>query len=160
MSCSRHHLDYQHWTWQLGDGSTLDDEGFEMKPVQTFSQEISPPIKRTASAKCPTVALSLDQEASRKASWEIFQWVTANGEGVPSSEPIYKDEWLRDDAVSETSSSPKDVETDSTFGLLSPSSVATNGDQMVSAKDATGFISPAPKLDMESWLNGLSFGGF
>lgn len=79
---------------------------------------------------------------------------------MPSAEPIYKDEWLRDDAVSETSSSPKDVETDSTFGLLSPSSVATNGDQMVSAKDATGFISPAPKLDMESWLNGLSFGGF
>ncbi len=160
MSCSRHHLDYQHWTWQLGDGSTLDDEGLEMKPVQTFSQEVSPPNERTASAKCPTVALSLHQEASRKASWEIFQWVTANGEGVPGAEPIYKDEWLRDDAVSETSSSPIDVETDSTFGLLSPSSVATDGDQMVSAKDATGIISPAPKLDMESWLNGLALGGF
>lgn len=106
------------------------------------------------------MALSLDQEASRKASWEIFQWVTANGEGVPGAEPIYKDEWLRDDAVSETSSSPIDVETDSTFGLLSPSSVVTDGDQMVSAKDTTGIISPAPKLDMESWLNGLALGGF
>jgi len=79
---------------------------------------------------------------------------------VPGAEPIYKDEWLRDDAVSETSSSPKHVEIDSFFGLRSPSSIITDGDQIGSAKDSTGIISPAPKLDMESWLNGLSLGGF
>lgn len=47
---------------------------------------------------------------------------------MPGAEPVYKDEWLRDDAVSKTLSLQKDVEIDSFFGLLSPSSVAINSD--------------------------------
>jgi len=39
----------------------------------------------------------------------FFQWVTANGERVPATEAIYRDNRLRDDAVSEVSSSPKMV---------------------------------------------------
>jgi len=61
MSYSRHHLNYQHWTWQLGDGLTLDDEGFEMKPVQPLHSKT--PYRSNANTfqdkiSRPTLALS------------------------------------------------------------------------------------------------------
>lgn len=160
--CPRHHLSYQYWTWQLGDGSTLVDQGWEIVSAQPSSEEVSPRIETTASAKLPAVELSLDQEASWTASWEIFQWVTANGEGVPADEPIYNDEWLRDESVSEVLSSPQDDTADSTVGRLSSnttSAVAIDGDDVVSLKTTLGMTSSARKVSIDSWFNGLSSGG-
>lgn len=54
MSCSRHHLDYQHWTWQLGDGSTLDNEGFEMKPFKPFHKKL---VRRLRGQRVQSVPL-------------------------------------------------------------------------------------------------------
>ncbi|KAL9023528.1 MAG: hypothetical protein Q9196_007148, partial [Gyalolechia fulgens] len=110
-SCSRHHLTYQHWAWHLGDGSTLVDQGLETVPAQHSFQEVTSGIETPASVFLPVVELPLDQEASRTASWEIFQWVTANGEGIPADELIYKDEWLYDETVSEVPSSPQEDST-------------------------------------------------
>ncbi|KAL8935431.1 MAG: hypothetical protein Q9211_004706 [Gyalolechia sp. 1 TL-2023] len=90
--CSRHHLTYQHWAWHLGDGSTLVDQGLEMVPAQQSFQEATSRIETTPSIILPVVQLPLGQEASRTASWEIFQWVTTNGEEIPADELIYKDE--------------------------------------------------------------------
>ncbi|KAL9628901.1 MAG: hypothetical protein Q9164_007107, partial [Protoblastenia rupestris] len=70
--CDRHHLDYQNWTWQLEDGSTSVDQGLAMLPAKPMSQERSPRTEITESARLPAVKFSLDQEASRTASWEIF----------------------------------------------------------------------------------------
>lgn len=159
--CDRHHVDYQHWTWQLEDGSTLVDQGLEIVPAQPMSQEGSPRIEIAETARLPAVEFSLDQKASRTASWEIFQWVTANGEGVPADEPIYEDEWLHDETVSEALSSPQDDPTDS-IGRWPRSStsscVASNGDEAVSPKTTPGWASPPRTYNIDSWLNGLSPG--
>ncbi|MCJ1386666.1 hypothetical protein MMC17_009792 [Xylographa soralifera] len=140
VRCPRHRLDYQNWTCQLKDGSKLQDQGFDMQPVQDFPKEVGLGTKTAANAQPPTVAVSLNQDASRAASWEIFQWVVANGEGVPPSEPIYNDEWLRDDTISETSSLPGDG--------------AIDGDKAVS-QETTYPILPTRKLKIGSWIDGL-----
>ena len=142
--CSRHHLTYQHWAWHLGNDLTLVDQGLKTVPAQTSSKEVTLGIETPASAILPTVELSLDQEASRRASWEIFQWVTANGEGIPADELIYKDEWLRDETVSEVPSSPQDDARDSHIERLSSSTVSCgilNGDELIPPKTTLGTTS-------------------
>jgi hypothetical protein len=46
---------------------------------------------------------AFDQEASQKASLDIFRWIMINGEGTPP-EKVYKDEWVQfeDDSDEET----------------------------------------------------------
>lgn len=144
--CSRHHLTYQHWAWHLGDGSTLVDQGLETVPAQHSFQEVTPGIETPASVILPVVELPLGQEASRRASWEIFQWVTANGEGIPADELIYKDEWLRDETVSEVPSSPQDDTT---------GSHVLDGDKVISPKTTLGTTSSVQKVSIDSWFKGL-----
>ncbi|KAL8645006.1 MAG: hypothetical protein Q9210_006954 [Variospora velana] len=159
--CDRHHVDYQHWTWQLEDGSTLVDQGLGIVPALPISQEGSPRIGIRETIRLPAVDFSLDQEASRAASWEIFRWVTANGEGVPADEPIYKDAWLHDETVSEAPSSPKDDPTDSIDGWPGSSTsshVASNGGEAVSPKTTLDRASPQRNINIDSWFNGLSPG--
>ncbi|KAI4138338.1 MAG: hypothetical protein LQ341_004716 [Variospora aurantia] len=156
--CSRHHLTYQHWAWHLGDGSTLVDQGLKTVPAQHSFQEVIPGIETPASVILPVVELPLGQEASRGASWEIFQWVTANGEGIPAGELIYKDEWLRDESVSEVPSSPQDDATDGHIGQLSSSTISRgelDGDQVISPKTTLGTISSVQKVCIDSWFKGL-----
>ncbi|KAJ5591482.1 uncharacterized protein N7459_001851 [Penicillium hispanicum] len=93
-SCPRHRLVYTHWTWQLQNGSSSNDQGFcigDPHDCQQFSQ-VRP--QQNASYSYPTVPLSPSQDASREASLEIFRWVLANHEGKPPSEPIYDDVWI------------------------------------------------------------------
>lgn len=156
--CSRHHLEYQHWTWRLENGSTLVDQGLEMSPAQTLSQKVSPRSEMTQIVKLPAAEVSLDQEASRTASWEVFQWVTSNGEGVPPNEPIYKDEWVRDESDGEVPSRQHDT-TESIIGRPNSSTVSCvtiDGDEAVSPKTALWITSPARQVNIENWLKDVS----
>ncbi|KAL8894851.1 MAG: hypothetical protein Q9207_008392 [Kuettlingeria erythrocarpa] len=156
--CSRHHLTYQHWAWHLRDGSILVDQGLETVPAQHSSQEVTLGIEMPASAILPAAELSLDQKASRRASWEIFQWVTANGEGIPADELVYKDEWLRDETISEAPSSHQDDATDSHIRRLSSSTISRSildGDKVISPKTTLGTTSSIQKVSIDSWFKGL-----
>ncbi|MCJ1251980.1 hypothetical protein MMC30_009218 [Trapelia coarctata] len=159
--CSRHNLSYQHWTWQLEDGSTLIDQGWEIVPAQPLVQEGTPRIETPTSTKLPVTEFSLEQQASRTASWEIFQWVIANGEGVPANEPIYKDEWLRDETVSEELSSSQNDSTDDKVERSSSSTAlhfAVDGEKVVTLETTLGMSLPARKINIDSWFDGLSSG--
>ena len=59
--------------------------------------------------KFPIVALSSDQKASKNASRTILQWVTLNGEGIPS-EGIYQDDWVKDFLKDEDEDEDEDEE--------------------------------------------------
>jgi len=72
ISCSRHHLDYQHWTWRLRDSSTLHDQGFEMELSKPFHKKLVRWIRTTASAKFPTIALSHDQDGPVQHHGKFF----------------------------------------------------------------------------------------
>jgi len=92
-SCPRHRLAYAHWTWQLQDGSCLNDVGFSPDDTAHCQQTSHVQSQRNGSLQYPNIPLSLSQDASREASLEIFRWVLANHEGRPP-EPIYNDEWI------------------------------------------------------------------
>lgn len=93
-SCPRHRLVYTYWTWQLQDGSSLNDQGFWPGEPDDFQQLSYVRSQQNANFDYPTVPLSPSQDASREASLEIFRWVLANHEGKPPSEPIYDDVWI------------------------------------------------------------------
>lgn len=93
-SCPRHRLVYTYWTWQLQDGSSLNDQGFWLGDPDDSQQSSLVRSQQNASFVYPTVPLSPSQDASREASLEIFRWVLANHEGKPPSEPIYDDVWI------------------------------------------------------------------
>ncbi|KAL2815145.1 hypothetical protein BJX63DRAFT_420503 [Aspergillus granulosus] len=94
MSCSRHRLEYSHWIWQLEDGSTLMDYGFQ--PVDHIVYLECPRLlpEPITTHEYPNVPLSPTENASRGASWDIFQWVLVNHEGKPAAEAVYDDPWI------------------------------------------------------------------
>ncbi|CAG8982684.1 hypothetical protein HYALB_00000963 [Hymenoscyphus albidus] len=89
LYCSRHHLQYQHWNWELVDGSIFEDQGFDKATMQCSD---SLKIEQRTTTEFPTI--EIDQEASQEASLDIFRWVMVNGEGVPPEE-VYKDKWVQ-----------------------------------------------------------------
>jgi len=92
---------------------------------------------------------------------EVFQWVIANGEGVPANEPIYKDEWLRDETVSEELSSSQNDSTDDKVERSSSSTAlhfAVDGEEVVTLETTLGMSLPARKVNIDSWFDGLSSG--
>jgi hypothetical protein len=93
-SCPRHRLAYTHWTWQLQDGTCLNDRGFSLRDPSHPQGTSYVQSQRNGGSRYPNIPLSLSQHASREASLEIFRWVLANHEGKPPSEPIYDHEWL------------------------------------------------------------------
>ncbi|PKY08595.1 hypothetical protein P168DRAFT_286710 [Aspergillus campestris IBT 28561] len=93
--CSRHRLLYEHWTWNLLDGSKVQDRGFTSVRRQNSPRNFLVFSKSAPSDNArPIMPLAQDQEASREASIAVFEWVLANHEGRPPSEPIYDDEWI------------------------------------------------------------------
>jgi hypothetical protein len=106
LRCTRHHLEYRHWNWELKDGSIIEDQGFDKAGVQRFP-EGSPKIELITSAEFPKKPL--DQEASQEASLDVFRWVMINGEGVPPEE-VYKDKWIQveDDSDEESDAANDD----------------------------------------------------
>lgn len=91
-SCPRHRLFYSHWTWQLKDGTSLDDHGFRQDDPGHY-QHSSYAQSPSHGLECPHVPLPIAQDASREASLAIFRWVLVNQEGKPK-EPIYNDDWI------------------------------------------------------------------
>ena len=106
LKCTRHHLEYHHWTWELADGSIIEDQGLDKLDSRGFSEPSNPNIKLIKPPEFPR--LPVNQEASEDASLDIFRWVTVNGEGVPPEE-VYKDEWLQ---VEDESDEDSDVVND------------------------------------------------
>ncbi|KAJ5642251.1 hypothetical protein N7490_006251 [Penicillium lividum] len=114
-SCSRHRLDYTHWTWKLLDGSFLNDQGFSPGGPSYPAEGSFVQSQRKDNSRYPNIPISPSQDASREASFEIFRWVLANHEGKPP-EPVYEHEWIagcdisdeccsetRDESISENS---------------------------------------------------------
>ncbi|KAI9715647.1 MAG: hypothetical protein M1812_005799 [Candelaria pacifica] len=160
QSCPRHQLDYQLWSWHFRDGSTIEGKGFQIDTTEDspHSWVASMKMKPTLSPPVAPLALPLDQDASRAASRETFAWVTANGEGYPPNEPIYNDEWLRENAISESSSSPKDVgacDSNDHLSALSEALNAVNGDAMDPTNGIECMKSEASKIPIQNWIDEL-----
>ena len=84
----------------------------------------------------------------------------ANGEGVPASEPIYKDEWLRDETVNEELSSSQNDPTDDKVERSSLSTAlyfAVDGEEVITLETTLGISLPARKINIDSWFDGLSW---
>ncbi|RDL38515.1 Uncharacterized protein BP5553_02855 [Venustampulla echinocandica] len=94
LHCTRHYLEYQHWNWELVDGSIAEDQGFDKGAVQYFLEAGSSKIELITTTEFPKI--QLNQEASEEASLDVFRWVMVNGEGVPPEE-VYKDKWVQFD---------------------------------------------------------------
>lgn len=124
-----------------------------MLPNQLISQEHSPRIEITGSARLPVVEFSLDQEASRTASWEIFQWVTANGEGVSR--------YTRTSGCMTRLSAKHLAHLKVTSlivlmdgpGQALPRVLRVMGDKAVSPKTTLGRASSPRKFSIDSWIN-------
>ena len=101
--CRRHELTYRYWTWESSNGSNINDCGHDINMLGTLATASIPNIKTDCSC-FPIVALADEQDASQRASRTILQWVTLNGEGVPS-EDIYQDKWVQGHLVNENDSS-------------------------------------------------------
>ncbi|KGQ01717.1 hypothetical protein PAAG_11565 [Paracoccidioides lutzii Pb01] len=107
LNCSRHNFGYQHWNWTLEDGTVIEDQGYESTAGDSFPEESN--LNMDMIADLVFHQKSLDQEASREASLDIFRWVTVNGEGTPP-EKVYRDAWVQfeDDSDEETDASNDD----------------------------------------------------
>ncbi|RVX68983.1 hypothetical protein B0A52_08050 [Exophiala mesophila] len=77
----------------------VPDRGLNVNPAETSQDSSTASVLEVV--KFPETAL--DQAASKKASQDIFRWVTVNGEGFPL-EAAYKDDWIKTVAESEGSS--------------------------------------------------------
>jgi len=106
LHCARPHLEYQHWNWELMDGSIIEVQGFDKATVQCSPEAGSSKVELITTADFPKI--QLNQEASQEASLDIFRWVTVNGEGVPPEE-VYKDKWVQ---VEDDSDEESDVVND------------------------------------------------
>jgi hypothetical protein len=62
LHCTRHHLEYRYWSWELKDGSIIEDRGFDTAGVQSFPEEGSLKIEPVTTMECPEKPV--DQEAS------------------------------------------------------------------------------------------------
>ena len=94
LHCTRHHLDYQYWNWELKDGSIVKEPGFMETKARVLPKVTNPNDELIPHIEFPQKTLI--QEASEEASRDIFGWVTVNGEGVPP-ENVYNDPWLEDE---------------------------------------------------------------
>ena len=117
-SCPRHHLIYEHWTWQLRDGSEVHDRGVNpdksLEYVKTQYGLVDP---TSAQAIFPTIPLSPKLDASHQASTDIFCWFLANHEGKPP-EATYDDEWIAE-CFDYTDEAHSDVESDADSYVIS-----------------------------------------
>ncbi|KAI9747970.1 MAG: hypothetical protein M4579_007344 [Chaenotheca gracillima] len=152
LCCSRHQLEYRQWTWHLRDHSILEDDG-----LKSVADRNSPFCE--VSTEGPILNFTtapLDDHASRAASYEVFRWVTANGEGHPPNEEIYKDGWLCENGTDEHwSSQHKCVASGSHDGLSTLSEVSStcNG-KVVDSTDCTEHIkSKASIATIQDWVD-------
>ncbi|EXJ82251.1 hypothetical protein A1O3_06064 [Capronia epimyces CBS 606.96] len=95
LHCKRHRLEYLHWQWTLRNGSVVKDQGFNTHPIEGFLEHCTPGIQQRLPIEFPEKPL--DQEASRKASKEVFEWAIVNGEDIPPEE-VYSDDWIHGEA--------------------------------------------------------------
>ena len=93
LNCPRHEYQYDHWNWELADGTIVQDRGFSGLPLPIIPNDdpAIPNIKDIEIFEQKVV----DETASREASLAIFRWFTFNGEGCPP-EKIYQDDWLQE----------------------------------------------------------------
>ncbi|KAB8231410.1 uncharacterized protein BDW43DRAFT_312939 [Aspergillus alliaceus] len=94
MVCERHQLVHENWTWELRDGSRLNDRVFISVGLGECQGDFVICPRSTGDDAHLTTPLSQRQVASREACIAVFEWVQASGEGKPPSESIYDDEWI------------------------------------------------------------------
>ncbi|KAJ6021497.1 hypothetical protein N7540_007001 [Penicillium herquei] len=96
LTCRRHEYHYDHWNWELEDGTVIKDHGFITKHP-TFKAEARCDLSTVVhSTKFQDKELDYNvQEASRRATWDIFHWFFINGEYLPVEE-IYHDTWIKE----------------------------------------------------------------
>ncbi|KAJ5584590.1 uncharacterized protein N7459_004390 [Penicillium hispanicum] len=96
LKCPRHEYHYDHWNWELEDGTTIQDNGFLRSYPSFMAEGLSntPDIKE-ASHSFEKKELDSEREASEEASIDIFHWFVVGGEGLPP-EKIYYDDLLQE----------------------------------------------------------------
>ncbi|KAL2786384.1 hypothetical protein BJX66DRAFT_312899 [Aspergillus keveii] len=106
-ACPRHQLLYSHWTWQMPDGLTKTDSGYQGCSARSQMPVLSPKAVDKSDSidnlDYPRISFAEAQCASQMACCEIFRWVLANQEGKPPLERIYDDPWLADCRTNEES---------------------------------------------------------
>lgn len=106
--CADHFLQYHHWSWELVDGSILEDGG---RQKEAFGDE-SPPLSvhpNYMHLKTPSEMIPPSDTASEMATRHVFQWVVVNGDGyAPSERNIYTHEWITISDESSDDSTPSD----------------------------------------------------
>lgn len=93
LECPRHEYQYNHWNWELADGTIVQDRGFSRSHLSSIADE-KPSIADITELEIFETE-GLDQTASREASQALFHWFGIGEEGTPA-EKIYQDEWLQD----------------------------------------------------------------
>jgi len=89
LNCSRHKHRYDHWSWELENGETVQDYGFLKGYSSLLPAQISNiPNSKDVSHSFKKKELDPDRGASEQASLDIFRWFVVGGEGVPP-EKIY-----------------------------------------------------------------------
>lgn len=96
LKCPRHEYRYDHWSWKLENGESIQDYGFSKSYPSLLTAELSdiPSIKVT-SQLFEEKELDPDREASEEASLDVFRWFIVGGEGLPP-ERIYHDDLLHE----------------------------------------------------------------
>ncbi|KAB8272935.1 hypothetical protein BDV30DRAFT_239017 [Aspergillus minisclerotigenes] len=102
LKCPRHEYRYEHWSWELEGGETVQDYGFlKTYPSLLTAEPSNIPDSKVASPSFDKKELDPNREASDEASLEVFRWFVFSGEGLPP-EKIYHDDlfqeiWEQDD---------------------------------------------------------------
>ena len=92
LHCQRHHIEYQHWNWQLEDGSVVRDHGFTETATEQIPDDDDDMSELEINLQFPKK--EVDEEASETASADIFQWMAMDRGGV-RMERIYLSPWLQ-----------------------------------------------------------------
>ena len=106
----------------------------------------------------PTVPLSTNQNASQNASRTILQWVTINGEGVPS-EDIYQDEWVRDflQDIDDNDDDDDDDDDDLLLDTLSVEAASLDATNHRDNEWKATLEQPQKEWDLDDWLSRSQF---
>lgn len=92
LDCPRHEYQYDHWNWNLEDGTIIRDHGFSRQSPSVMTEEPHYPDTKSPGH---FEKKDLDRTASQEASLDIFRWFFVNGEGLPLEE-VYRDDWVRE----------------------------------------------------------------
>ncbi|PIG84925.1 hypothetical protein AARAC_005605 [Aspergillus arachidicola] len=102
LKCPRHEYRYEHWSWELEGGETVQDYGFLKRYTSLLTANpFNTSDSKVASYSFEKKKLDPDRETSEEASLEVFRWFVFGGEGLPPEkiyhDGLFQETWEQDD---------------------------------------------------------------